>query len=77
MDSIQKRKTKKEREMRERNGGRQYTEFKLSLMNNIIMPYSLDDNYCPRYNMIALTWVEFTWTFLSFGSSAQLALQAE
>lgn len=30
--------------MRERGGGRQYTEFKLSLMNKyIIMPYSLDD----------------------------------
>jgi len=31
--------------MRERNEGRQYTEFKLPLMNKyyIIMPYSLDD----------------------------------
>ena len=38
--------------MRERSGGRQYTEFKLSLMNNIIMPYSLDDNY---YCSIATT----------------------
>lgn len=45
--TVQKKenkRTKKEGQMRERNGGRPYTEFKLSLKNKYnIMPYSLDD----------------------------------
>lgn len=79
MDSIKKGKQKNKK--RETNEGKKWrkTVYWVQIVFNEkynIMPYSLDDNLL-LYNMIALTWVEFTWTFLSFWSSAQLALQAE